>query len=220
MAFDPLKWGDAVEKYIGKRWGRLLIRLAILAFLLGVIATGSILFFRDFVGDVVWPFLTQLFGFTSTGITLDNIEAIIIVLTAAIVFFVLVFAVFLYVLAGAFRRRTVPQNIIDDLAEFRSQGISILNKTLAGAGTLNANVKDDYVEFVWRPAWSDWGDNVADFLGEYFTTAEKLSFSRLGVIQQIGFANAINGSHGHYLMQLSKQLTTLENLIDRYQERR
>ena len=51
MAFDPQKWGDAVEHYFGKRWGRLLMRLAILAFLVGVIATGSIIFFDKFVGE-------------------------------------------------------------------------------------------------------------------------------------------------------------------------
>ena len=56
----------------------------------------------------------------------------------------------------------MPQSIIDGLAECRSQGISILNKTIAGAGALTDDEKDEYVEFVWRLAWSDWRDNVVD----------------------------------------------------------
>ena len=220
MQFDPMRWGAAVESYLGKFWGRRLIQLAIIAVLLGVIGEGAKLFFKDLIGDLIWPFLMRLFGGTTTGITMDNIEAIIIVLVSALVLFVLMVALLIYVLAGSLRRRTVPQNVIDDLAELRSQGISILNRLPDNVDKLSQAEKDDYVDQDWHPAWTEWGNGVVDFLERHFTKAEKLSFRRLGVIREEQFGLALTPKHGHYLMLLSKQLSILEELIQRHQERR
>jgi hypothetical protein len=61
---------------------------------------------------------------------------------------------------------------------------------------------------------------VVSFLSQNLTLAEKLSFERLGLIAEHRFGFALTPEHAHKLMMLAKQLTILENMIQRFQERR
>ena len=208
--FDPHKVAEVVESYLGKRLGRFLIQLTIIAGLLGVIGLGFVWFFRNFVAGLLWPFFSDVFGAGAQGITLDNIEAIIITLVASIVILVLIFLIFALVMARAFRRRVVPQSAIDNLAELRSDGIHILNDPPPSEDQLQD----------WRERWDSWREDVLDALKRDFTVAERLSFQRLGVFPPREFKIAVNPVHSHFLSMFAHQLTILENLIQRHQERR
>jgi hypothetical protein len=109
----------------------------------------------------------------------------------------------------SFRRRVVPQVAIDTLADFRSEGIRILNEIPNGPSA----VAD------WEKKWKEWSDQVTAYLQANFTKAESLSFRRLGLVPENRFSFAVTPEHAHYLMQLAKQITILENLIQQHQER-
>lgn len=210
-ALDPRKWAELVEELFGRTWGRRFNQVVLAFLMLGAIGLGGQLFFDNFIGKIVWPFTTKLFGSPNSGITLDNIESIIIVLVAAVAFFVIVFSLFVLFAVRAFRRRVVPQSVINEIAGHRSEGISILNDRPKDATTDLAR---------WHKSWSDWRDSVSAFLGQHFTQAEQLSFERLGLVAELPWGTLpINGEHAHYLNQLAKQLTILENLIRVHQER-
>ena len=219
MQLDPHKLVDLIERRLGPRLGSVLIQAVIWATALGVIGIGLKLFFGDFVAGLLWPFLSSLFGAAEEGITLDNIEAIIVTLVAAVVILVFVFVSLAIVMAKAFSRRVVPQEMIDALAEHRSRGIRILNTLPENSAALSAEERDAFVE-VWRVEWTGWRQEVVQTLRTHFTKAESLSFERLGVIDEKPLNFALTAVHMHYLLQLSKQLRILEVLIQRHQERR
>jgi hypothetical protein len=220
MSFDPDKWGAAVEKYLGRWFGRKLMQGAIIATLFSIMIAALVLFFEKLVDPILWPFFVRAFGGPRTGISLDNLEAIILVLVLALGLLVLLMAITVYAFVSAFRRRTVPQNVIDDVANLRSEGIQILNMLPPSAGSMTDAQKDAYISKVWHTEWTDWRRRAVAYLENHFTTAEALSFSRLGLITPTQFTFALNPRHEHYLTQLAKQLTTLENLIERHLERR
>jgi hypothetical protein len=208
---DPVKLAEVIERYFPLWFARFLVQAVILGAALGAVGFGLKLFFADFIGAIVWPFLARNFGLGHGAISLDNIEAIIVVLVASIVILVLVFLVAAYAFVRAFHRRVVPQRLVDQLAEHRSEGISILNDRPADAHDVQR----------WHSRWTGWSQTVAAFLGGKFTRAERLSFERLGVIAETRFGTlAVTPEHGHYLMQLARQLTILELLIQRHLERR
>lgn len=222
--FDPEKSAKVIEKYLGKPLGRVLIRLTIVAGLLGITGLGLTWFFKDFIAELLWPFFFKLFGAGDVGISLDNIEAIIITLVAAIVVLVLIFLIFAIGMWKAFRRRVVPQYAIDELAELRSEGIKILN-TLPKKEDIPSD-EDQLEKWTkdwadnWQTRWRLWVEKVLETLDRNFTKAEKLSFQRLGVFPERNLGFAVNPEHYQYLMQLAQQLTILENLIQRHLERR
>jgi hypothetical protein len=208
---DPRPWAELIEEHFGRRFGRFMIKMLLAFTMLAVIGFALFIFFKQFVGELVWPFLVNLFGFPRSGISLDNIESVIIVLTAAIVFFVAIISVFLLFAMRAVRRRIVPQPMIDELAKYRSTGISILNDRPEDDG---AGLKK------WHGRWQEWRDGVVEYLRKNFTKAETLSFDRLGLITPLSWGGLpISPEHAHYLSQLAKQLTILEGLIQRHQDR-
>lgn len=222
--FNPKVWAEMVIDLFGPKRGRLFNQITMIFLMLGAIGLGGKLFFDDFVRKVVWPFGTSVFGFPESGISLDNIEAIILVLISAIVFFVVIFALFVLLAWRVFRRRVVPQEAIDKLAEHRSKGINILN-TLPDQQNIPPNEPqrqqwlDSWVA-TWHTTWREWVDDVLGSLDKYFTQAEKLSFQRLGVFPERNMGLALTLDHFRYLSQLAQQLAILERLIEFHQERR
>ena len=210
--------GEVIEHYLPKI-GRPLIKISMVCGALFVVGIGLWWFFGKFVGEVLWPFLINIFGAKDTGITLDNIEAIIIVLITAVSLFIIVFILLSVGVLNFIRRRVVPQTVVDQLAELRSRGIHILNRRPHAADKLSDQEREDYVLHVWKKAWKEWGDEVVVFLGTHFTVAEKLSFARLGVIRENPFGSALTPEHNHYSMLLAKQITILEDLIQGQLER-
>lgn len=204
---DPRKLADMIEKYF-PTMGPLLNRIVVLFLVLLVVGLGGTVFFGQFIGGLVWPFLTNLFGSTDTGISLDNIEAIIIVLVLAVVFFVVIFAVFVLFSVRIFRKRVLPQSTIDQVADLRSEGVSLYSDRM------DETAVDD-----WWAKQTAWSNKVATFLDDNLTKAEALSFRRLGMIPDMLFAQAISEKHRRLLGILAKKLDVLENLIDRHQER-
>lgn len=122
--FDPSKVTELIERYIGRRMGRLLIQATILALLLGGIGLGLKWFFGELVKDLIWPFLVWTFGGVDAGISLDNLEPIIIVLTATLAFVVGLMALMVFVAVRFLRRRVVSQHAIDELALARDKAIT------------------------------------------------------------------------------------------------
>ena len=208
---DPEKFANVFERYFQGWFARFLIRFLLISVALGVSGAALFVFFDWFVAGLVWPFFSRTFGVDVGGITLDNIEAVVMTLVAAIVVLVLVFIIVAIILARAFRRRVVPQSVIDELGEYRSKGISVLNDN----PTDSANVPR------WEADWKAWAADVTSYLEINFTKAERLMFHRLGVVPPVNFGQlAFDNTHAHYLMLLAKQLNVLEILIDRHQERR
>lgn len=209
-----------IEKYLGQWWATALMRLMIISVVLGVIGTCGAVFFGMFIGPIVVPFMTQVVGATQSVTTGGmQLPGAATVLVATFVFFVGIFAVLVWLAMRAVYRRVVPQSVIDQLAEYRSQGIAILNTRPANA-LLGPEEIEKYVAEEWAPLWDKWRLKVVSYLGEHLTLAEKLSFERLGLITEQQFKIALNPSHGHKLMMLAKQLTILEDMIQRFQERR
>lgn len=198
--------------------GPYLVKISLLFLILLVVGFGGTAFFGSFIGGVLWPFLTNLFGTTKSGISLDNIEAIIIVLVSAVVFFVLIFGLFVWLAIRTFGRRIIPQSIIDELADHRDKGIKILNDIPNNQGKMTDQEKEQFVQD-WKARWEQWRREVIATLDKSFTKAERLSFQRLGLIAEYSFHFAVTPDHNHFLMQLAKQLTILENLIALHQER-
>jgi hypothetical protein len=184
---DPQKVAYTIENYLGKPWGRLFVKAVIVCGALGIISVGLDLFLRQLVGQVVWPFISHFLGVAEHGVTVDNIV----------------------IIAGALRRRSVPQYAIDDLAEFRSTAIHILNDVPKNQSDLQR----------WEKGWHDWRQTVVNYLDLHFTKAESLSFQRLGLIAGHNFGMAINPKHNHDLMMLAKQIVILEDMIQRHLER-
>ena len=209
-ALNPKVWAEMVVELFGPRLGRLLNQTAMLFLILGAIGIGGNWFFIGFVGDVLWPVATQIFGVPESGISLDNIEAIILVLVAAVSFFVIVFSLFVLLAIRTLRRRVIPQESIDQLAELRSEGIKILNR----------RPTDDSDLSQWEDGWREWAEKVVAFLKDNFTKAEQLSFTRLGLVPELPWGETpINAKHGHSLNMLAKQLLIIESMIETHQGR-
>ena len=190
-----------VDERFGRRFGTgflLVVVLAIIAFCL----------------DGIWKWIVRPIYNTLTGflaqpvfVTPDDFAPTLI--TIFIVFILILLAFVMTQLLRNFFRRKIPQAIIDALAVLRSEGISILNDKPSALGGLDK----------WEAKWNEWRGRVVEELDENLTQAESLSFQRLGVLEPTGFAIAENPAHNHKLMMLSKQITILQNLIDRHQER-
>lgn len=208
--WHPEKLAQMVEQYLGHRFGAFLVRAAIICGALGVIAYGLVLFLDNLIGDVVWPFVVRIFGGSANGITLDNIEAVITTLIISLVLITTLYLILAFALLRANRRVHTPQYAIDRVAEFRSEGVSLLNDVPTNAAEL----------ITWKTKWTDWGAGATKYLEDKFTKSEALLFSRLGVIDVGTFSNAYNPEHNHYLMQLGKQLRTLENIVQSHLEKK
>lgn len=190
-----------VDQRFGRFWGTLLLLVTYV-----FIMSAALKAVWDWIGSPLAGLLISLFG--GRFITLDNLTS---VLSTAIAGAVLAgTAAIIIPLVGNLTRRRVPQAAIDSLAELRSEGISILNDV--------PKDKDDVAR--WQKRWTEWKGRVVAELKRNFTKAEMLSFDRLGVIEEARFGFAVTPEHGHCLMMLNKQLTILENMIQRHQERR
>lgn len=191
-----------VDERLGRRSGTLLIVMTYVAVMAGLLAA-----IWNFVGAPLSEFIPKVFS-AGTIITQDNLAQVASTVT---VFVVLAGAAVIVIpLINNLSRRRVPQAAIDSLAESRSEGVAILNDVPKGEGDVPR----------WRERWTEWKDRVVAELKRNFTKAETLSFDRLGLITPTKFGFEITPEHGHCLMMLSKQLTILENLIERHQERR
>lgn len=132
-------------------------------------------------------------------------------ITVATVFYVTAFvaaAIVLFPLGWLFlSKRTIPQVIVDQLAELRSKAIhDILNRTVINDAEL-ATFKSTH---------ETWRKQVLELLEKHFPTAEALGFERLGVIPQVGFVHSFNNEHAFELMMFAKRLSILEDIIRRY----
>jgi len=106
-----------------------------------------------------------------------------------------------------FSRRRVPQSVVNDLAEFRSEAIhDILNKKV--------NTEEDLADF--NKVNDAWAERVEGTLQKHFPKSELLGFQRLGVIQMTAFPHSFNNEHAHRLSMFAKRLSILEDIIKRY----
>lgn len=193
---------ELVEKKFGPFWGGLLT-LAVGATLFA----GAVHFFWIWLVEPMGSFLAELLE-GGPLVTVDNIGPIVSTVVVVVTFLLL--TSILIPLVRNLTRHRAPQAAIDSLAELRSEGIRILNDRPAN----ETGLPD------WRQRWNAWAERVVKTLERDFTQAESLGFRRLGLIEERTFGFAVNPEHNHYLMQLAKQLTILENLIERHLERR
>jgi hypothetical protein len=208
-AIDPLKFSDLIEKYFGDPFGKIIVRISVLCGFIGILLFGITWLIK--LLETIWEIIALIFGVAKGGITLDNIEIVVIFLVAILTFFIVFSSVMAWLFWSSFRRRVVPQSAIDRLADLRSDGISVLNQ--------QPRTGEEFAQ--WRESWKTWVSSVASELRANFTKAEALSFERLGLLRATtSYAMAFDADHSHCLLQLDKQLTILENLISRHQERR
>lgn len=190
-----------IDERFGRFWGTLLLVVSYVAVIAALLSA-----IWKLIGAPLAAFLPTLI--TGSWVTMDNLGAVV---SSAIIAAVLAgVAAIVIPLISSLSRRRVPQAAIDSLAELRSEGIAVLNDVPKGT--------DDVAR--WRNSWTEWKDRVVADLKRNFTKAEALSFDRLGLIAPTKFGFEVTPEHGHCLMMLSKQLTILENLIERHQERR
>ena len=207
MDVDPIKVVHIVEKVLGRRPTRLLT-IAVIYLGIAMFAVWAISFILN---QGIIPIFLWLRDSFSVGVTLDNIEVVVISAVIAVLLFFILLVFLQFLLFRALRRRAVPQRLIDGVAEKRSEGISILNDRPKDAADFDR----------WKARWLTWHRGVVDYLQEHFTVAEKLQFDRLGLVPERNFGSlAVTPEHAHSLMQLAKQLVILEDLISRHLERR
>ena len=208
-----------IEAYLGRTFGRFLIQLAIVGGLLFATGIGFRYFFYDFMYLLVWSELFAYFE-NNHAITLDNIEDIITFLAIALSILILIVLVTAYFIIRFVRRYSVSQSVIDGISDLRAEGINkVLNRRPENS-LLNDSQKDAWV-FDWYKVWEDWDNRVYEYLKQHLTHAESMQFKNQGVIPSVWFPDlALTNEHGHYLAQLSKQLSTLDGLIQRHQDRR
>lgn len=204
---DPNRVFDMIKRLVGDGPARFMGRWAVYLGFAGF-AAWMISLIRTHVIDPSYRLAVELLGLQ---ITVDNIESIFATLILSVFAFAVLATGAQFFVLRHMRRRRVPQAVIDELAEFRSQGITILNTRPDSDAALSS----------WTVDWGAWADKVSDYLGEWFTKAEQLSFKRLGVIKEMTFGSgSYNAEHAYKLNQLSKQLSILENLVELHLERR
>lgn len=191
-----------IDERFGRFWGSLLLLVSYIAVMAGLLAA-----IWKLVGAPIAAFLPNLFG-AGPLITVDNLTSVIASSTAIAV--LAGAAAIIIPLVNNLSRRRVSQAAIDSLAELRSESVIVLNDIPNGSA--------DVVR--WTKRWTDWKDQVVADLKRNFTKAETLSFDRIGILPITRFPFEVTPEHGHYLMILNKQLTILEDLIERHQERR
>lgn len=204
MPFSMQGW-DKVLEMLEQRLGKFAFKLMLYMIWLAIIA-GCVGIVLDQVAIRVYKFFDDLFA--GKVRIFDNSPQIFATLLVLIVLVVVL--IFVVRLIASLTKRRVPQAAINELADHRSAGISVLNDVPPNEAVLPA----------WHAKWLAWRDKVVETLRKNFTHAETLSFDRLGVIREAPFGIAVNNEHQHYLRQLSKQLTILENMIQQHQERR
>ena len=205
--FDPFRAYRLLADLVGNKRARLLGQIVIY-----ISWAAFVIWALSFIYRIVKPGFTAIIEGLAPGITIDNIETIITALLITVVIFSLIIASGQYLFMRALRKRAAPQWVIDEVAEYRSKGISILN---------DRPISEESGLVKWHESWTNWGRKVSEYLGDHFTRAERLSFERLGVVPQLQWGSIpIDGEHAHYLNQLAKQLTILENLIQRHLERK
>jgi hypothetical protein len=196
---------DKILEMIEKRFGRVISTI-----LLGLV----VMALAAVCVHVIWSYLAQpIYGWLSeliaSPITVDPNRVTAIVLTALVLIVITLTAFLVAPLLRNLARRKMAQAIIDQLAVFRSEGISILNEPPSRLGGLDK----------WQEKWQLWRLEVIKTLDMYLTKAESLSFQRLGVLGDTVFKGAEDATHNHKLLMLSYELSRLEKLIERYQER-
>jgi hypothetical protein len=190
---------ELIEARFGRPWANiilLVVTLAVIGFCWWVVQR-----------TLVAP-LFSLIGGVLEGralITLDNLAPVLLTTMALAVIALL--GVSLIVILGTVRRKRVPQEAIDSLAELRSEAIHEL---------LNRAVKNDAELVKWKTDQDSWCQRVLDVLKRNSTHADYLSFSRLGLIKPFKFPYAYNEDHNRELTHFAKRLTILEDLIRRY----
>lgn len=218
--FDPQKVLNMVERLLGQTLGRNLVRLAVLSGLLWVIAVSLLFFFRDFIFGYVWDGLARLFG-NASAVTLDNVDAIITVLVSSLAILIIMFVVIAWTIMRALKRRTMPQEVIDELSDLRAEGINeILNAKYMRVSESTTDTEKDSLTTKWNADWHSWREKVEAFLQKNATHSEYMSFKHLGVVGRVDFpGSALTNKHAHWLMFLSRQLNILDGLITKHQER-
>jgi hypothetical protein len=123
--------------------------------------------------------------------------------TALIAITALLFPAFQYFV----RHRSVPQSVVDALAELRKTAVDKI---------LNSRVTNPQEFRAWEEEQSAWPQSVIDLLEEHFSKAEVLGFQSLGVIEPATFPHAFNNEHNYKLSKLAKRLSVLEDIIRRH----
>ena len=200
--FDPGKWVRVFEHLFGPKLGRLIAQ-ALLA--LGTLALGI------WLVHICWEYggrrLYESLSLPSfPTISLDYQAALTTILFLLIVYSIILLGV-LYTFVRHVFRRSIPQAVIDELAELRSRAIHDI---------LNARVQNDVDFAAWTGVDEQWTNDVLAVLRENFPRAEVLGFQRLGIIAPVAFAHSFNNEHAHKLAMFSRRLSILEDLIRRY----
>lgn len=98
------------------------------------------------------------------------------------------------------------QNPVDVLAELRSEGIHRI---------LNARVTNDSDWKKLEEYQKEWWNRVDTVLRDNFTNADRLNFTRLGVIPLLQFPHTYSEGHAKMLREFAIQDDRLREIIDR-----
>lgn len=109
-------------------------------------------------------------------------------------------------------RRSITQDAIDTLGDLRGDGVQLFARQLGLGG-------NDFV--TWSTDRVIWQRKVENHLETAFSRADKRRFENIGPIDwppHTGFLHqhAVSRTHDNDLMCLTKQLATLENILDRH----
>lgn len=99
------------------------------------------------------------------------------------------------------------QELIDELAELRANGVQLFARRPACSTELKA----------WEGKLKEWRGSVVNHLSlPGFTKAERLKFEHLGSWKSMVIPWALDGEHLHLLQMLDRQLKILEEIIDKH----
>ena len=101
---------------------------------------------------------------------------------------------------------THQQRIVDELAEFRSEGIHSI---------LNAHITNNFEWHELEAHQSDWWHHVESYLRENFSKADTLHFTRMGIIPMLTFPHTYNEGHAKMLREFVVQDERIREIIDR-----
>lgn len=98
------------------------------------------------------------------------------------------------------------QQIVDELAEFRSEGIHSI---------LNARVTNDNEWHELETHKNDWWHRVESHLRDNLSKADQLHFTRLGAVPLLTFPHTYNEGHAKMLREFVVQDERIREIIDR-----
>ena len=204
---DPSKLVAVFEHLFGPKLGRIAAQ-CLLALAAMAAAIWLVHIMWEYGGKSLYTSLSfPKIQWQSTNFPFDNLLAFILTMMFMLIVYSVVLLGILYLFMRRVFRQSVPQEVLDKLADLRSKAIHEV---------LNGKVETESDLTAWKVTDDAWREDVLRILKKHFPKSEVLGFERLGIIQPAIFPHQFNNEHSHRLMMFAKRLSILEDIIKSY----